>query len=133
MESRVATLIRLESDITQSIHDKKLEQTGLEHTLQFRLQELSRVNVVVDSTKSEYERTKEEYEIWGRRLDEIKTRFNKVDKEVENKTLEVKKKEQEVENMREQLVALMSREKKIDEKASVIRDLFERAGLNVKI
>lgn len=133
MEGRVATLKKIENDITRSIEDRKLEQTGLEHTLQFRLQELSRVNMSVDTTKSEYERTREEYELWGKRLESIKSEFSRIDNEVFTKTEEVKTKEREVENAREKLVALMVREKKIDERADTIRDLFERAGLNIKL
>lgn len=133
MEDKVGVLKKIENDITRSIEDRKLEQTGLEHTLQFRLQELSRVNMSVDTTKSEQERAREEYELWGKRLESIKSEFSKIDNEVLAKTEEVKTKETEVENAREKLVALIMREKKLDERSGFIKDLFEKAGIEIKM
>lgn len=133
LEARVTVLSKSERDISDSISNKKLEIQGVEKSLEFRLQELARVNMTVDNTLTEYEKAREEYELFGHKLEGIRAEFARVDKEVSEKVDEVRKKEAEVLAMREQLVALVMREKKLDEKSNFIKDLFAKAGIDVKL
>lgn len=133
LKEKVAALTITEAALIQSIDTMTREKANLDHAISSRMAELAHINKNLAGSSLQREKAEKYLKEIDERLATAKETLLMQDRLVVAKSEEVVKKEAEVEAKRLELVGLVLREKRVDEKALQIRQMFERAGLSTNI
>lgn len=132
-EARLMVLSRSGDLIADELAKKESEKQAIDESLTNRMKELTTINMNLTQTKNETERAKKELDNIDSKLSALRIELAEKDKKIIEKTEEIQKQEAVVLNLREQLVQLSAKEKRIQELIPAIEELYNRAGLKVKI
>lgn len=132
-DETLATLSSVENQLTHSIADKKREIESLDGSIAKRVAELAYINKNIAENKTAEDKARQELIKVDSKIEEVKGELAVYDKQLSDKNTELTERENDVNKKREELVSLVMKEKKINEKEVAIRELFKKAGIDVKI
>lgn len=131
LEAKVDVLTKSESQISSDIDSKQKEQSSLDVSLAHRIEELARINRDLATSQTASLKAEREYKDIEIKIANIQTEMLEKDNAIKAKNEELSEREKEVENKRKELLSVMLREKKLQEREGAVKDLFDLAGIKV--
>lgn len=122
-----------EEQIAQSVATKQREQKAIDASIAKRVQELAQINYDLAETEAQKRRAEEEVRDAKKRLSSIEAEIAVFDAEIKAKEAKIQEAEVQALNKRKEIVALIKREKRLEELIPTIRDLYAKAGITIDI
>lgn len=132
-QAKIDILTINEEKIGATIEQRGREKIAMDASIARRMQELAQINYDIATTQEQSKRAKDELNRMNERLARVEKELTDFDKEIEKREKQVAKAEKQALEKRNEVIALVKREQRLNELIPAVRDLYAKAGIKIDL